>query len=138
MTVIPLRRRGPNLVHSTGSADSRPDGEPRVPAPGISIPLLGSFRSPSGRTGTMTGSVRLESAGTSADNHLWVQGVFTGELVDADGSHIGVTSRRKVVPARIARDLQGAPTVVGPLQVDLLGLTVSVQAFVVEADPTSA
>ena len=81
----------------------------------------------------MTGSVRLESADSTGD-HLWVQGVFTGELVDADGSHIGTTSRRKAVPARVARDLHGARTVVGPFQVDLLGLTVSVQAFVAEAD----
>jgi hypothetical protein len=80
----------------------------------------------------MTGSVRLEQVGTTAD-HLWVKGVFTGELVDADGTRIGTSSRRQVAPARIAGDLEGAPTVVGPVQVDLLGLTVTVPAFVVSA-----
>lgn len=133
MTVIPLRPRGPSQVRSVPETGQvRRVSKPPAPQPGIGTPLRGSFRSPTGRSGTMTGSVRLEQVGTTAD-HLWVKGVFTGELVDADGTRIGTSSRRQVAPARIAGDLEGAPTVVGPVQVDLLGLTVTVPAFVVSA-----
>lgn len=144
MTVIPLRPRGRSPVQgSAGALSTQSSTEPGrhdpVPEPCSSVPrtgtpLHGSFRSPSGRSGTMTGSVRLEGVEATTAGGLWVRGVFTGELVDADGSHIGTTSRRQAAPARIARDLEGSPTVVGPLQVDLLGLTVTVRAFVVEAD----
>lgn len=136
MTVIPLRPRGTSPAQSTEAAIERPEDaralapERTLPSSGISTPVRGTFRSPSGRSGTMTGSVRVERVVTTSGS-LWVQGVFTGELLDADGSHIATSSRRHLACARIARDLEGAPTVVGPVQIDLLGLRVSVPAFVV-------
>ncbi len=48
--------------------------------------------------------------------------VFTGELVDADGTRVGVGSRRAIVPAEIVRSANGISLSVGPLDVDLLGL----------------
>jgi hypothetical protein len=53
---------------------------------------------------------------------------FTGELLDSDGSRVGVGSRRAVVPAEIVRSSSGIVVSVGPVEVDLIGLTVSVEA----------
>lgn len=91
----------------------------------------GTFRAPSGRQGAMTGSMRLDRL-VLASGRLRAIAVFTGELVDADGSRVGVGSRRAVAPADIVRSANGMSLSIGPLDVDLLGLVVSVEAFTVE------
>jgi hypothetical protein len=80
----------------------------------------------------MTGSLRVERLLATSDR-LWAEGVFTGALVDADGTHIGTASRRQRVPAMVAHDLEGHPVVIGPVEVDLIGLTVTVPAVTVDA-----
>ena len=76
----------------------------------------------------MTGWLRLERFQVVSDR-LCAAGVFTGELLDSDGTSIGVGSRRRTVPAEIARSLHEMAVVIGPVDVDLLGLTVSIPAF---------
>lgn len=120
MSVIPL--------HPRRTSSDRPRAPGSYPVAGI----RGSFRAPSGRTGTMTGSLRVERLLATSDR-LWAEGVFTGALVDADGSHIGTASRRQRVPAVVAHDLEGHPVVIGPAEVDLIGLTVAVPAITVDA-----
>lgn len=78
----------------------------------------------------MSGSVRVERIFQQPDRTT-MDAVFTGHLIDADGVPIGVGSRRRQVPATLVRDLDGTRLAVGPLQVDLLGLTVRVPAFTV-------
>jgi hypothetical protein len=119
MPVIPLPQRHRN-------------GEP-APAPPLNgeARIDGTFRSPSGGFGTMTGSLRLERFHVISDR-LYAAGVFTGELVDSDGTTIGVGSRRRTVPAEIARSLHDMAVVIGPVDVDLLGLTVSIPAFTMD------
>ncbi len=93
--------------------------------------IHGTFQSPSGGFGTMAGSLRLERFHVMSDR-LYADGVFTGELVDSDGITIGVGSRRRTVPAEIALSLHGMAVVIGPVDVDLLGLTVSIPAFTMD------
>src|SRR5450756_875762 len=50
-------------------------------------------------------------------------------------SPIGRGSRRKTAPAEIVRGLRGVTAVIGPVDVDLLGLTVSVPAFTIDTGP---
>jgi hypothetical protein len=81
----------------------------------------------------MAGSLRLERV-VEESGHLWAAGVFTGVLRDENGVAIGIGSRRHSAPAAVADDADGARLVVGPVQVDLLGLAVSIPAFAVRAD----
>ena len=90
--------------------------------------IHGTFRSASGGLGTMTGWLRLERLHLVSDR-LCVGGVFTGELVDSNGTTIGAGSRREIVPAEIVRSLDDMAVVVEPVEVDLLGLTVRISAF---------
>jgi hypothetical protein len=78
----------------------------------------------------MSGSVRVERI-IDLPDRTTMDAVFTGHLIDADGIPIGVGSRRRQVPATLVRDADGTWLSVEPLQVDLLGLTVSVPAFTV-------
>jgi hypothetical protein len=78
----------------------------------------------------MSGSVRVERI-IDLPGRTTMDAVFTGHLIDADGIPIGVGSRRQQVPVTLVRDPDGTWLSVGPLQVDLLGLTVSVPAFTV-------
>ena len=93
--------------------------------------MRGTFQAPSGRPGTMTGSMRLHRL-VLESGRLRAIGVFTGELFDADGSRVGVGSRRTIVPVDIFRSASGISVSIGPLDVDLLGLAVSVEAFSME------
>lgn len=107
----------------------------REPAPILPLNresrVHGTFPSPSGRVGTMTGCLRLDRFVVVSDR-LCAAGVFAGELLDADGTTIGWGSRRKTAPAEIVRGLHGVTAVIGPVDVDLLGLTVSVPAFTID------
>ncbi len=79
----------------------------------------------------MTGWMRLERFHVISDR-LYAAGVFAGELLDSDGTTIGVGSRRRTVPAELARSLHGTAVVIGPVDVDLLGLTVRIPAFTMD------
>ena len=92
--------------------------------------IHGTFRSSRG-LGTMTGWMRLERFHVVSDR-LCAAGVFIGELHDSDGTTIGVGSRRRSVPAEITRSLHYRAAVIGPVDVDLLGLTVSIPAFTMD------
>jgi hypothetical protein len=80
----------------------------------------------------MTGCLRLDRFVMAADG-LYAAGVFTGELADAGGTPIGVGSCRKAVPAAISRGASGIVAAIGPVDIDLLGLVVTISPFSVEA-----
>jgi hypothetical protein len=119
VVVIPLererRRAKPTVVHQM----SRP------------APMRGTFRAPSGRWGTMSGLMRLHRL-VLESGRLRAVAVFTGELLDADGSRVGVGSRRAIVPAELIRSATEILVSIGPLDVDLMGLAVSVEGFSME------
>ena len=79
----------------------------------------------------MTGWLRLERFNVVSDR-LCAAGVFTGELLDSKGTTIGVCSRRRTVPADLAPSLHDMAVLIGPVDVDLLGLTVSIPAFTMD------
>jgi len=119
MTLIALHPR----------ADHRLPG-PLFPGQGMAR-IEGTFRSPRGGAGTMTGWLRLGGF-VVVSGQLCAAGVFTGALLDADGTTIGVGSRRRTAPVEITRTSEGLTARVGPVDVDLLGLTVTVPAFTME------
>lgn len=88
----------------------------------------GTFRSPRGRAGVMTCRVRLEHLAV-ADSRLSAVAVISGELREPDGSPIGVGSRRREIPASLARESGRATALIGPVEVDLMGLAVNLPAF---------
>ena len=96
--------------------------------------IHGTFPSPSGRVGTMTGCLRLDRFVMVSDR-LCAAGVFAGQLLDADGTTIGWGSRRKTAPVEIVCGLRGVTAVIGPVDVNLLGLTVRVPAFTIDTGP---
>lgn len=105
-------------------------GEPSTKAD-EGTPITGFFRSPSGRTGTMSGHLRLQRL-VLVPRGVFVTGVFTGELRDVDGSLVGIDSRRCTVPADLRRDDDhGLEAVVRPVRVDLMGIEVDVATFAV-------
>ena len=59
------------------------------------------------------------------------RGVFAGELCDADGTRIGVGSCRRTAPAEIQHGPEGTAAAIGPVDVQLLGLTVNVPVFTI-------
>ena len=115
MTVIPLLPRGrrPYVRRDGGALRS--------------TPIRGTFTSPSGRLGTMSGSHRVERL-TETGAGWWARGVFSGELLDADGARVGTGSRRQTVLATASGHDRGSAAV-GCVEVDLLGLTVTVSPF---------
>jgi hypothetical protein len=85
----------------------------------------------------MSGSVRVERV-IDLPHLTALDAVFTGRLVDADGTTIGVGSRRQQVPAARSAGAHGTHLSVGPLQVDILGLSVSLPAFALPAADSRA
>jgi len=113
----------------------RPGSESSSPAEGVEgqTAITGTFRSPRGGLGTMHGHLRLQRM-VIAPRGAFVRGVFTGELLEPDGTPVGVDSRRCVVPADLTRCDGVLRAVVRPMQLDLMGIMVHVDAFVVSAD----
>jgi len=118
MTVIPLPDRW-SSARAPGGCSCR------------SIPIHGTFRSPRGRSGTMRGSLRLQRLSMTPEGAC-AEGVFTGELFDADGSRVGTGSRRQSAPAGIGGP-EGSSVTIGPLDIDLMGFVISVPAISVPA-----
>lgn len=112
----------------------RPRPRPEAaPAPEEQTAITGTFRSPRGFVGTMTGQLRLHKM-VIAPRGAFVRGVFTGELREPDGTLVGADSRRCVVPADLTRCDGVLRAVVRPMQLDLMGIMVDVGAFIVSAD----
>jgi hypothetical protein len=95
------------------------------------VPLVGAFRSPRGRVGHMVGALRVHRL-VITSRGTFVTGVFTGELRDHDGSLIGVDTRRATIAADLVREGQGYLPVLRPFQLDLMGITVDVEATTID------
>lgn len=124
MTVIPFPTRSSRTA-PTGST------HPRTSVRVTALPVAGSFGSPSGSGGTFVGSYRLEHC-TSQFGQLAAAGVFTGELVDSRGARLGVGARRTTVACQAHRTQDGLEVQVGPVDVNLLGLLVTIGEFSVD------
>jgi hypothetical protein len=114
----------------------RPRPRPASPRPAdVPVPLVGTFRAPSGRMGHLVGSLRVHRL-VIIPRGTFVTGVFTGELRDHDGSLVGVDTRRATIAADLVRQGEGYLPVLRPFQLDLMGITVDVAATTI--DPTRA
>jgi hypothetical protein len=123
MTVIPFTPRA-----------ERPETRPQLLADAVAT---GTFRSPSGRAGAFTGTYRLERF-VSQFGQLAAAGVFSGELTDTDGSHIGMGSRRQTAAVEVIAGRTTPLARLGPLDVNLLGFLVTVAELTVDVDGASA
>ena len=101
------------------------------------VPLTGAFRSPRGRPGRMHGALRVHRLVVLPDG-TFVTGVFTGELRDDDGSLVGVDSRRATIAVDLVRSGDRYLPVLRPFQLDLMGITVDVDATSVDPAPPPA
>jgi hypothetical protein len=102
----------------------------RAGATGPSVAVTGTFWSPQGPAGTFTGTYRLERL-LDQYGQTAAAGVFTGELVGADGVHLGMASRRHTAAAELDPAVDAFLARVGPVDVNLLGFLVTVDEFTV-------
>jgi hypothetical protein len=116
MTVLPFTTR----------ASARDDDVGVAAAPD----LTGHFTPPGGGDGLFTGTYRLERL-LDQYGQTAAAGVFTGELIGADRRRIGLASRRHVAAAEVLDDAHGRWVSLGPVDVNLLGFLVTVDAFAV-------
>lgn len=116
MTVIAFRPR------QRGEASGRPEEHAAI---------TGTFQSPRGRCGRMDGILRVRRL-VVLPTGTRIVGVFTAELREADGSLIGVDSRRTTVAVDVVEEGPGRRLVVPPLELDLLGMAVRVDGLTVE------
>ena len=107
----------------------RPAGADAADA-GTHHAVTGTFRSPRGRSGEMHGILRVAGLHL-VPSGVRLTGVFTAELREADGSLIGLDSRRTTVATELVHRESGAQLLVGPLDLDLMGMTVHVQQFTI-------
>ena len=94
-------------------------------APDTPVPLSGTFLSPRGQRGVMEGSLRVERL-VIAPRGAFVKGVFTGRLLDADGTLVGMDSQRATIAADLVRVDDGYAPFVRNFQLILMGIVVDV------------
>jgi hypothetical protein len=99
--------------------------------------VTGTFRSPRARRGEMTGILRVATLRPTPDG-VRLTGVFTAELREDDGAVIGLDSRRATVAAEVVDGSRGPLFRVGPLDLDLMGITVHVAPFTIDPPPGRA
>ena len=127
MTTVSPARDHPRLhLVSTGVDGTDDAGHPRVG---------GTFRSPDGRCGRLTGSLRLDRLLITSQG-TFVSGVVTGHLRTTGGELVGVASRAVTTAADLAHDGGRTTAHVRPFDLDLMGIPVRVAAFSLE--PTAA
>ena len=98
-------------------------------------PIEGSFRSPDGRSGRLTGSLRLERL-LITPHGAFVSGVVTGHLRTPQGDVVAVASRAVTAEADLRHDGGRTTATVRPFDLDMIGIPVRVAAFSLE--PTAA
>jgi hypothetical protein len=99
---------------------------PAAPVAAPSVPLAGTFTDATGGTGTATGTFTPSQFIANGDQ-LLAQGVADVTLVDSAGQVVGSESRTVQLPVdttAIAASCEILDLVLGPLDLDLLGLVV--------------
>jgi hypothetical protein len=100
--------------------------EPAAPVAAPSVPLAGTFTDALGGTGTATGTFSPSQFVTTGDQVL-AEGVADVTLVDSAGQVVGSQQQNVSIPVdttAIAASCEILDLVLGPLDLDLLGLVV--------------
>jgi hypothetical protein len=110
-----------------GTATAAP-AAPAAPAAGaVTAPVTGTFTDANGGTGTFTGTYTIDQFVQNGDA-VTSQGTLDGVLTDATGSQVGAVDAAPAAlpldPAATAAGCQVLDLVLGPLDLDLLGLVV--------------
>jgi len=92
--------------------------------------VRGTFSAPSGAAGTFVGCYRLERI-VDQFGQPSAAGVFTGELVDADGQRVGMGSRRHTAAVELIAGPDAFVARLGPLDVNVLGFVVAMDEVTV-------
>lgn len=105
-----------------GTASAAPAPAPAAPA--LSTPLSGTFTDASGGTGTAAGTFTPTDFVTDGST-LLANGVADVTMTDSAGQQVGTESRAVTVPVGVAAaSCEILDLVLGPLDLDLLGLVV--------------
>jgi hypothetical protein len=106
--------------------------------PSSATTVRGRFASPTAGPGSFVGTYRFERLVDQYGQAAAV-GVFAGELTGPDGQRVGLDSRRHTAAAEVDDRPHERRIGIGPVDVSLLGLLVSVEAFTVAIpfDPTA-
>ena len=143
MTVIPIGRPHQPNREPNREPSREPSRVPKSREPCRSTPIRGAFQCPRGLTGMMQGTLRIEHF-SMGPHGAAVEGVFTGELFDGAGAHIGRGSRRQSAtvhltgptPAPSPRSHERSSTtsaIIEPVTVDLMGFEVSIPPITIPA-----
>jgi len=109
-------------ANPAGAAPSAPAAVP--PAVDVTTPITGSFTDASGGTGSFVGTFTPTSFAES-NSDLMATGVLTGTMTDSAGSTVGTVTQTVDAPTTFAlATCRILDLVLGPLHLDLLGLTV--------------
>lgn len=92
--------------------------------------VRGTFSAPSGAAGTFVGCYRLERI-VDQFGQPSAAGVFTGELVDADGQRVGMGSRRHTAAVELIAGPDAFVARLGPLDVNVFGFVVAMDEVTV-------
>jgi len=94
-------------------------------------PFTGTFCTPLGRLATVEGHLRVQRL-VLVPSGLFVTGVFVAELLEPDGTFIGIDSRRATVPADLVRRGDCLQPVVRATRLSLMGLELQIAPFPVD------
>jgi hypothetical protein len=115
------------LLLLAGTATAAPAAPTQAPAGAVTAPVTGTFTDANGGTGTFTGTYTVERFVENGDAVL-AEGTLTGVLTDATGADAGTVDAAPAAlpldPTATAAGCQVLDLVLGPLDLDLLGLVV--------------
>jgi hypothetical protein len=112
------------LLLLAGTAAAAPA---QAPAGAVTAPVTGTFTDANGGTGTFTGTYTIDRFVENGDA-VTAEGTLTGVLKDATGADAGTVDATPAAlpldPAATAAGCEVLDLVLGPLDLDLLGLVV--------------
>jgi hypothetical protein len=115
------------VVAGTSVASAAPGAQAAAPPTASAVPttpVTGSFTDAQGGTGTFAGNF-TPTKFAARDGKLMATGNLTGTLTDSAGSAVGTVNQPVSTTAVVAQATCGIlDLVLGPLHLDLLGLTV--------------
>lgn len=117
------------MLFSAGTAGAAP----AVAAP-VTLPVTGTFTDASGGTGSFVGSLALTEFAADGDVVSAV-GDLTGTLTDSTGAEVGTVNQPVAAPVDQVGTLATCEVlnlVLGPLDLDLLGLVVHLDRVVLD------